>query len=85
MDSSCIVAILSGLEVCVWKSEKGSLLCQMGFFPFDEYAFTNSIWKCGSLALNRNLNAAIVGDSAGNTCTFAILSICPPESDKEHF
>ena len=84
-DDHCIVALLSGLEVCVWNSAKGTPLCQWEFCPFDEEAFENSVWKSGFLALNSSHNAAIVSDSAGNTCTFALLAISPAKEETEHY
>lgn len=80
-----IVAVLSGRKVCVWHSVKGLPLFQWEFCPFDEEAFSNAVWKSGSLALTENLNTAIVSDSAGNSCTFALLAICAPKTEHEDF
>jgi hypothetical protein len=84
-DCMRIVAVLSGRKVCVWHADKGSPLCHWEFCPFDEETFSNAVWKSGSLALTENLNTAIVSDSAGNTCTFALLAICAPKIDHADF
>jgi hypothetical protein len=82
-DGMRIVAVLSGRKVCVWHAVKGSPVCHWEFCPFDGEAFSNAVWKSGALALTENINTAIVSDSTGNTCTFALLAICPPKSEHE--
>jgi len=80
-DGTRVVGVLQARKIYVWHATEGTPLCWWQFMPFDPALYGDALWRTALLSLTDVLNAVVVGDTGGNTFTFALLGITNPNAE----